>query len=151
MALEADRVPWLRGTAVYVAALARTLLLQHRTPFARIEHDGGTLERRITLVAAANGNTYGGAFRIAPAADITDGLLELVVADAMSRGAILRFVPQVMRGTHVGRDGVTVLRTRRVVVETDEPLALHADGEIIGDAVRRIEIEVLTGALLVAA
>jgi diacylglycerol kinase (ATP) len=151
VALEADRVPWLRGTAVYVAALARTLLLQHRTPFARIEHDGGTLEGRITLVAAANGNTYGGAFRIAPSADIADGLLELVVADAMPRGAILRFVPQVMRGTHVGRSGVTVLRTRRVLVETDEPLAVHADGEIIGEALRRIEVEVLTGALLVAA
>jgi YegS/Rv2252/BmrU family lipid kinase len=151
VALEANHVPWLRGTPVYIAALARTLLLRHRTPMARIAHDGGTIAGRITLIAVANGNTYGGAFRIAPAADIADGLFELVVADAMSRSEILGFVPHVMRGTHVGRSGVTVLRTRRVVVDTDEPLAVHADGEIIGDAVSRIDVEMLSGALLVAA
>lgn len=118
---------------------------------ARIAHDGGAIEGRITLIAIANGSTYGGAFRIAPDADVADGMLELVVADALSRTGILGLVPHVMRGSHVGRDGVTVLRSCRVVVETDEPLVVHADGEIIGKTVRRIEIEVLSRALLVAA
>lgn len=151
VALEANAMPWLRGNAVYVAALARTLLLRHRTPLARIVHDGGTIEGRITLVAVANGSTYGGAFRMAPAADVADGMLELVVADALSRSGILGLVPHVMRGSHVGREGVTVLRTRRVMVETDEPLAVHADGEIIGNALTRLEVDVLSNALLVAA
>ena len=151
VALEANSMPWLRGNAVYVAALARTLLLRHRTPHARIAHDGGTIEGRITLVAVANGSTYGGAFRMAPAADVADGMLQLVVADALSRSGILGLVPQVMRGTHVGRDGVTVLRTCRVLVDIDEPLAVHADGEIIGNAITRLEVEVLSAALLVAA
>lgn len=151
VALEANGIPWLRGNAVYVAALARTLLLRHRTPLARIAHDGGVIEGRVTLIAIANGSTYGGAFRIAPAADVADGMLELVIADALSRTGILGLVPHAMRGSHVGREGVNVLRARRVVVETDEPLVVHADGEIIGDALRRIEVEVLSGALLVAA
>jgi YegS/Rv2252/BmrU family lipid kinase len=150
VALEANGIPWLRGNVVYGAALARTLLLRHRTPRARIAHDGGAIEGRITLIAVANGTTYGGAFRIAPAADVADGMLELVVANALSRTGILGFVPHVMRGSHVGREGVTVLRTRRVVVEIDEPLAVHADGEIIGNALKRIEVEALRGALLVA-
>ena len=114
-------------------------------------HDSGVLEGRITMMAAANGTTYGGAFRMAPNADIADGLLELVVADALSRAGILGLVPHVMRGTHVGRPGVTVLRTTRAVVEADEPLVVHADGEIIERAARRLEIEVLSGALLVIA
>ncbi|MEK7753251.1 MAG: diacylglycerol kinase family protein [Acidobacteriota bacterium] len=151
VALEANGMSWLRGNAVYGTALARTLLLRHRTPLARIEHDGGVIEGRITLVAIANGSTYGGAFRIAPAADVADGMLELVVADALSRSGILGLVPHVMRGSHVGRKGVTVLRTCRVVMETDAPLAVHADGEIIGNAVTRIDVELLSGALLVAA
>lgn len=149
VALEANGIGWLRGNAVYGVAVARTLLLRYATPNARIAHDGGVHEGRITMLAAANGTTYGGAFRIAPAADIADGMLDLMVADRLSRAGILGFVPHVLRGTHVGRRGVTMVRTRRVTVETDEPLAVHADGEILERATKRFEVEVLPGALLV--
>ncbi len=151
VALEAKSVRWLRGNAIYGAALARTLLLRHSTPRARLAHDAGTIEREVTLVAAANGACYGGAFRIAPDADIADGLLDLVVADALSRFGILGLVPHVLRGTHVGRRGVTSLRTRRVTLESETPLVVHADGEIVERAATRLSIEVLPGALRVAA
>ncbi len=151
VALEANALRWLRGNAVYGVALARTLLLRYSTPYARIAHDHGALECRITMLAAANGASYGGAFRMAPDASVSDGLLELVVADALSRAGILRLVPHVMRGTHVGRPGVTVFRTTRVVVETDAPLVVHADGEIIERAATRLEVEVRPGALRVVA
>ena len=148
VAVEASRIRGLRGNAVYGVALARTLLLRYSTPNARIVHDGGRIETRITMLALANGTTYGGAFRIAPEANIGDGLLDLVVADRLSRAGIIGFIPHVLRGTHVGRKGVTTARTRRLVVETDEPLVVHADGEIIDRAAKRLEVEVLAGALL---
>jgi YegS/Rv2252/BmrU family lipid kinase len=151
VAIEARAIPWLRGNAVYGAALARTLLLSYATPHARIAHDGGTLEGQVTMIAAANGTTYGGAFRIAPQADVADGLLELMVADRLSRAGIVGFIPHVMRGTHIGRRGVTLVRSRRIVIETGEPLAVHADGEILDRAATRLEIDTLPGALLVAA
>jgi diacylglycerol kinase (ATP) len=150
VALEANSLGWLRGNAVYGAALAKTLLLRYATPHARIRHDGGVHEGRITMLAAANGSTYGGAFRVAPGADIADGLLELMIAGRLSRAGIIGFIPHVLRGTHVGRSGITLLRTRHLTLETEEPLPVHADGEIIDRAARRLEIEVLPGALLVA-
>ena len=149
VALEANGIRWLRGNAVYGLALARTLLLRYATPNARIIHDGGVIEGQITMLAAANGTTYGGAFRIAPDADIADGMLDLMVADRLSRAGILGFIPHVLRGTHVGRNGVTMMRTRQLVVETDEPLVVHADGEIIDRTAKRLAVEVLAGALLV--
>ena len=148
VAVEASRIRWLRGNAVYGVALARTLLLSYATPNARIIHDGGVIETRVTMLAVANGTTYGGAFRIAPDADISDGRLDLMVANRLSRAGIIGFVPHVLRGTHVGRKGVTMARTLRCLVETREPLAVHADGEIIDRAARRLEVEVLPGALL---
>lgn len=150
VALEANSLAWLRGNAVYGAALAKTLLLRYATPHARVTHDGGVHEGRITMLAAANGSTYGGAFRVAPGADIADGMLELMIADRLTRAGIIGFIPHVLRGTHVGRSGITLLRTRRLTVETGEPLPVHADGEIIDRAATRLEIEVLPGALLVA-
>ena len=151
VAIEASKIRWLRGNAVYGVALARTLMLSYSTPRARIVHDSGTIETSITMVAAANGTTYGGAFRIAPSADIADGMLDLMVANGLSRAGIIGFIPHVLRGTHVGRKGVTMVRTRRLVVETDEPLAVHADGEIIDRAARRLEVEVLPNAILTIA
>jgi len=150
VALEANTLGWLRGNAVYGAAVAKTLLLRYATPHARITHDGGVHEGRITMLAAANGRTYGGAFRIAPGADVADGLLELMVAERLSRAGIIGFIPHVLRGTHVGRRGVMLVRTRRLTVETEQPLPVHADGEIIDRAATRLDIEVLPGALLVA-
>ena len=147
VALEANGIRWLRGNAVYGLALARTLLLRYATPNARIVHDGGVIEGRITMLAAANGTTYGGAFRIAPGADIADGMLDLMVAERLSRIGIIGFIPHVLRGTHVGRRGVTMVRTRRLVVETEEPLVVHADGEIIDRAAKRLEVEVLPEAM----
>jgi YegS/Rv2252/BmrU family lipid kinase len=151
VALEANGIRWLRGNAVYGVALARTLLLRYATPHARIVHDRGVIENRITMFAAANGTTYGGAFRIAPDADISDGLLDVMVAERLSRAGIIGFIPHVLRGTHVGRAGVSMVRTKRVTVETDEPIVVHADGEIIDRVARRIQVEVLPGALLIAA
>ena len=151
VAIEANAVRWLRGNAVYALAVARTLLLSYATPHARVTHDGGVLEGRITMLAAANGTTYGGAFRIAPRADIADGLLELMVADRLTRAGILGLIPHVLRGTHIGRPGVTFVRTRRVLIETTQPLAVHADGEIIARAATRLEIDVRPRALQVVA
>ena len=151
VALEAHSIPWLRGNAVYGLALARTLMWRYATPRVRLEHDAGMHEGEVTLVAAANGAYCGGAFHMAPQADIGDGLLDVVVADALPRLGILGFVPHVLRGTHLGRPGVRHLRTRRLLLESEAPLVAHADGEILAHAARRLEIEILPGALLVAA
>lgn len=151
VALEANGIRWLRGNAVYGVALARILMLRYATPMVRVTHDAGVFEGRITMLAAANGTTYGGAFRIAPDADVADGLLDLMIADALTRIGIVGFIPHVLRGTHAGRRGITMLRTRRVLVETGESLVVHAGGEILDRAATRLEIEALPGALLVAA
>ena len=54
-----------------------------------------------------------------------------------------------MLGEHLGARGVHVHRGRRVVVTSQDPLPIHADGEIVGEGVREIEIELLPGRLTV--
>lgn len=151
VAMEANRIRYLRGTAVYFVALMRTLALRYATPHVTIGYDAGTLRQTITLVAAANGRWYGGAFRIAPAADISDGLLELVVARGLGRFGILRLVPKVMRGTHVGDAAVHVYRTTRVSITSEVPLPVHADGELLSGGATRLDIAIIPRALSVLA
>lgn len=147
----ANQIGWLTGTPVYAMALIKALVLHHRTPAVRIEHEGGVLARRITLIAIANGRCYGGAFVVAPNAALDDGLLELVVADAMSRLGVLGLVPKVLKGKHLDHPAVSHHRVRGVTVRSEEPLVVHADGEILALDAREIVVEMLPAALSVFA
>ncbi len=148
---EARRIRYLHGNAVYLLAVARTLLLSYATPHVTIEHDHGTLQQTITLIAAANGRCYGGAFHIAPQARVDDGYLELICARGLSRLRILGLLPKVLRGRHIDSPDVTTLRTRRVVVRSEVPLPVHLDGEVITEEATLLEIDLLPRALEVCA
>ncbi len=94
VAMAAGRVQYLRGNLVYAVALLQTLLFAHQTPVVRVSHAGVTLATPITLVAVNNGRVEGGAFVVAPDAQIDDGLLDVVVAGPLSRLGILMLVPK---------------------------------------------------------
>lgn len=151
VALAANRMQWLHGKLVYGVALLKTLLLDHSTPQIRVSCDGQRIETGITLMAVHNGRVEGGSFVLAPHAEIDDGLLDVVLASGMSRAGILRLVPKVLAGTHLGHPGVTAFRAAHVVIESQDNLPVHADGEIRYTGATRLEIEVLPKRLTVIA
>jgi diacylglycerol kinase (ATP) len=84
------------------------------------------------LVAAANTSTIGGGMKIAPGADAEDGLLDVVTVGALSRLELLRLMPSLYSGGHVGAPGVILRRARRIEIYSDEPLHLNLDGDLDG-------------------
>jgi YegS/Rv2252/BmrU family lipid kinase len=147
--IEAAKVRRLRGLAIYLWALAR-VLPGFRPPRIRVELDGAVVaDGPMTLVTAANGGCHGGGFWICPGARIDDGVLDVAVAEGMGIAGILDLLPRVMRGTHVGRPGVHMLRGRRLRVTSPDPLPVHADGEILAEAAHELEVEILPGRLTV--
>ena len=147
VAVEANRNRRLRGIGIYLWALAR-VLASFRAPMMRVEIDGDeVIERPLTLATVGNGGRHGGGFWICPAAKLDDGLLDVCVCDALGRLRILRFLPKVLRGTHVGERCVRMRTARRVRITSDTPLPVHADGEILSEAARELEIEIAPGRL----
>jgi YegS/Rv2252/BmrU family lipid kinase len=140
-------IGFLRGDAVYHAALLKMFVRGVRAKRVVLEDDEGRVETDITLIEVANGHYCGGAFHIAPGAVIDDGWFDVVVAAAVGRIGVLRFTPHVLAGTHLGLPIIRHHRARRVTVTCDEGLCVHADGEIIADDARRIEIEILPRSL----
>ncbi|WP_307844368.1 diacylglycerol/lipid kinase family protein [Actinotalea solisilvae] len=131
-----------RGTLRYVRALA--LELRSFAPYGyRITLDDGTWESLGTLVAVANGPSFGGGMRIAPDADTHDGLLDVVVAGPLTRAGLVAVFPRVFSGRHVDHPAVQVLRSRRVLVEPSvlgpPPPVAFVDGERLGPAPLLIE------------
>jgi len=147
VAVEANRNRRFRGIAIYLWALAR-VLRTFDPPLVRVEMDDGeVMERPLTLVTVGNGGRHGGGFWICPDAVIDDGLLDVCVCDGLSTLQILRFLPKTIRGTHVGASCVHMRRVRRVRVTSAAPLAVHADGEIVSEDARELEMEIAPGRL----
>lgn len=146
------RVPlWVTGLGAYLAAIAQTML-RYPTLEVRLQlDDGEPFAHRSTLAAVMNGRCFGGSFWACPEARADDGLLDVLIADAIGRTQILRLVPKLMRGRHTGEPVLRMLRARRVLIESDEALVVEADGELPPLAGRRLEIEVVPGALRVLA
>lgn len=149
-AQHAHEVPHLQGMAMYLAAIAKTLVA-YSVPRVTVEFDHQRIEQRSTMIAAANGRYFGGGFIIAPTASVEDGLLDVIVAKGLGRVGILSLLPKVMRGTHIGDPRIRFLQTSRLVIESPDPLIVEADGEIPFIGAHRVEIEILPKHLRVIA
>ncbi|MBX9245067.1 diacylglycerol kinase family lipid kinase [Actinotalea ferrariae] len=139
---RANTLRWPRGPLRYVRALGDEL----RTfrPYGyRLTLDEETWESTGTLVAVANGPSFGGGMRIAPDADPHDGLLDVVVAGPLTRAGLLAVFPKVYSGGHVTHPAVQVLRTSRVLIEPSglgpHPPVAFVDGERLGPAPLLVE------------
>jgi len=130
----ANTVRRLSGTALYVAAVLRTLAVYKPHPF-RLTVDGEAHELRAWLVAVGNGPAYGGGMNIAPSARLDDGLLDVTVVGEMSRLEMLWNFPKVFKGTHLANPKVSTFRGARAELEsldTSVPMDVYADGERVG-------------------
>ena len=151
VAIQVDRRRRFRGLAMYLHALAGVLRSFH-PPHMTVELDGERVsEGPMTLVTVGNGGRHGGGFWICPDARIDDGVLDVCTCTALGTLGILRFLPQVMRGTHTGASCVRMLRGTRVRVTSPDPLPVHADGEVIADDAHELVIELFPGRLRVLA
>lgn len=124
----AHRLP--RGVQ-YPYAAVRALTTSRPSTYL-VEVDGRVHEHRAMTVVVANSGYYGNGMHIAPDASVSDGLLDVVVIGSASRLALIRSMPKLYDGSHVGLEEVTMLRGRSVRLSSDGPVTAYGDGEHVG-------------------
>ncbi len=121
----------LSGPLVYIVA-ALPLLRSYPGLRASLQIGAGTpgpMEQWCALVIS-NGPRFGGGFRVAPGATVTDGKVDLVaVLDALPLRRLQLFV-RARLGTHLGQPEVTRTALSELMLRFDEPPLLDADGEL---------------------
>jgi diacylglycerol kinase (ATP) len=137
---------WPIGDLVYLFAIFRCLVDGVATPDMTITSDALTTHGPITLASISNGAWIGGMFHIAPMADNSDGKLELLIADPVSRMRILSLLPKIISGKHLGESEVTHASVHRVTIDSSGEVPSHLDGEV-GAPASRFVIEILPAAL----
>jgi len=113
-----------------------------------IELDGERRTLRALLIAFANGREYGNGARIAPQAQLDDGVLDATIVE--QRTVLVRFwhARHLAFGTPERAPSVTVRQVRRAIVSSAGPMEYHVDGEP-GIIEGPVEVRVLPGALRV--
>ncbi len=151
VARKANQMPrWLRGHGGYALSLLPLLLKLPAFSMRLTKFNGKhhTEAEQPTLLAAfANTQFYGDGMRIAPEADFADGKLDICRIHTLNPFKLFCMFPTVYFGRHLLLPEVEYSRDERVVVETDTPLEIYADGEFVCET--PAEISVAAGALRV--
>ncbi|WP_062520459.1 diacylglycerol/lipid kinase family protein [Demequina silvatica] len=151
VASYARAITFPRGPLKYKVATMREVP-RFRPYGVRLTADGRERTMRCTLVAVANGPVFGGGLVVSPDSRMTDGRLELVTADGMSRRDILGLFPKLKDGGHTADPRVRIEQVESVTIvpEASEGAPLppaFADGELVGAT--PLTVTVAPGALTV--
>jgi diacylglycerol kinase (ATP) len=110
-----------------------------------LEVDGEFQVVRIGQLFAANLPLFGPGLRVAPGADPTDGLMDVVAIDVNGRRSLVPLASRLRRGDHLGRPGVTRVSARRIRIATGGRSPIIADTTNLGSGTA--ELTVVPGAL----
>jgi YegS/Rv2252/BmrU family lipid kinase len=151
----ANATRWLRGSAVYTLAALRAVARWQPATFG-LHGTSGRQEFAGYAVVVANSAYFGAGMKVAPAALIDDGQLDLVLMRHGPRLAFLRALTKIKDGSHTSLDQVSLETDTDVTVTVDRALPVAADGETLRFAAplpagTPVRIRVLPGALTIIA
>jgi diacylglycerol kinase family enzyme len=97
--------------------------------------------QKMWLIAVANLPFYSGGLVICPKADSNDGLFDICIVQGMSKLEFLRIFPLVFKGNHTSSPSIKIIKGKELEINSQIPLMIHGDGEVIGRTPARIRIE----------
>jgi diacylglycerol kinase (ATP) len=117
-----------------------------QTYHTRIRIDGGAPEHFPMLnVVVANGSHVARGIPIAPMADPSDGLMEIVAIREVPLPSLALLAPQILAAAHMDNDEVIHLRARHFSIESKPSMTFNVDGEVMGEGA--FEFALLPGAI----
>jgi diacylglycerol kinase (ATP) len=133
--ITADRVNRsgkpLGATVAFAWGVVVTFVGHHNSRF-HVSVDDRRIDQVCNNVIVGNCRYFAGGMKILPMADPGDGLLDVLVWGDVGKADLARNLHRLYRGTHVNHPKADFSRATRVVVETETPMPIEADGELPG-------------------
>jgi len=148
---SSGRYKRLPGRVRYLAA-ALHALSKFQPLRVRAEFPGSTLpdvDSPVLLAGALNTPSYGAGLRLAPDAQIDDGLLTALFVRNLRAAEVLAAVSRLLTRGELPECYVTRVSATRVRLSCDRECPFHGDGEVLGPT--PVDIEVLPRALRILA
>lgn len=156
VAADYKKLPGVSGTGAYVLAVAKTLIKKDGTDL-HITVDGEEFFNGPHLLTTiGNGGFCGGGFESCPKADLTDGMLEVLTINDMTRVNFVSLVPKYKGGKifDVANKNNRIFKytqAKEIIIEPNgaETMKFVADGEFYETG--KLKIEVVPDAINVLA
>jgi len=116
------------GPLAYAITAVRKFA-EDKVRHATFTGDGFGLDVEFLAFAVGSARVTGGGNMMTPGASVTDGLLDLCVIEAMSRGQFARLSLAVKKGEHRGLPGVHYAQLPWLKVVGNDALSVNLDGE----------------------
>jgi len=134
------------GELGYLFGVLQCLARLRRRAFPlRADGDAEFDQRRCLFLSFNNSRFTGGKMMIAPQASIGDGLIEYVRWGPIGRIGLLRNLPTLFDGTHIGHPLASRRGVRRIEFALEAPVDVMIDGEVL--TLKCQSVEVLPGVL----
>ena len=127
----AEKLRWM-GPIRYDVGIVMMMLVNRRRR-ATLTLDGHRMEGDYTLFLIQNTQLGGSGLKLGPGASVDDGEMDLGILQRMSRPSLLKAFGMLQKeGRHVFHPSVIYHRFKHLRIETNEPMAINIDGELIG-------------------
>jgi diacylglycerol kinase (ATP) len=150
--IQTEAITRVHGFLMYFLAVLRTIALYYQTPHLTIDFDSEHVAQQVLFLAMGLGPRGGGGFFLTPDARHDDDRIDSCTVNPIGRLTMLSMLGQAIKGTHITSPHVTMRKSRRIVIQADQPLPIHIDGEMFAyprDNVRQITVTSLPQALQV--
>lgn len=121
------------GKLVYLFVALKQLLFLKPSPMTLVTDDDQTEEfSKVYFTAVMNQKYEGGGFKFCPDASPSDGYLDVIVVDSLSKPKVLCCLPTAFFGKHTHFKGIHIFRCKKIDIHSEARLAVHKDGESAG-------------------
>lgn len=117
------------STLPYLASVLRAMRV-YKNMMMKVESPDFTWEGRAASVLVANAKYFAGGMKIAPMAEIADGLIDLAVLGDLTKFEMVRATPGLYSGKHTNHPKFTHKTTTEMRVTTERPFRVQVDGEL---------------------
>lgn len=148
--IQTEGITRVHGFMMYFLAVLRTIAFYYQTPHLTLDFDGEQVAQPVLFLAMGLGPRGGGGFFLTPDARHDDDRVDSCTVNPIGRLTMLGMLTKAIKGTHVTSRHITMRKSQRIVVQADQPLPIHIDGEIFAyprDNVRQITVTSLPQAL----
>jgi len=131
-----SNIPIIGGATGYVVSLIVNVIKGVTQRF-RIEVGDYVIDKKITLACACNGQYYGGGFNPVPNANPDDGIMDILIAEPVSRLKVAALVGKYSKGKYAENPEIfTYIQAGEMQVTADREFIIGLDGEaMFGDKV----------------
>jgi diacylglycerol kinase (ATP) len=98
----------------------------------KFESEEYNSQEKILLFLISNSSSIGGFKRLAPDADVLDGLLDVLIIKNSDVPELANIFFNVLRGGHIKHPNVIYFKTKDIKISSDKDISLDIDGEYGG-------------------